>query len=132
DVTAVDKQGKPVEDLKPSDFTARVDGRTRPVVSAQFVKLNRSGPDAPVTPSERLVSTNVGIQSGRRVVLAVDQTLMEPGSIAPLMRTASRFVYRVASTDYAALIGFPEPGTRMDFTTDKARVRQALQAIVGQ
>ena len=132
EVTAVDKQGRPVEDLKPSDFTARVDGRGRPVVSAQFAKLSRSGNDAPVTALERLVSTNVGIQSGRRVVLAVDQTLMAPGSIAPLMRAASRFVDRLASTDYAALIGFPEPAPRVDFTTDKARVRQGLQAIVGQ
>ena len=132
DVVAVDKQGRPVEDLKPSDFAVKVDGRARPVVSAQLVRVDRSARPAAVTPSERLISTNIGVQGGRRVVLAVDQTLISPGAIAPLMNTASRFVDGLAAADYAALVGFPEPGPRVDFTIDKARVRQAMQGIVGQ
>jgi hypothetical protein len=38
DVTAVDSAGRPVEDLRPRDFTVRVDGHTRSVVSADFIR----------------------------------------------------------------------------------------------
>ena len=48
--------------------------------------------------------------------------------LTPLLRTASQFVDRLAPSDYAAFIGFPEPGPRVDFTTDKAAVRKAMQA----
>jgi VWFA-related protein len=132
DVAAVDKQGRAVEDLRPGDFSVKVDGRSRPVVSAQLVKVDRSRPAASPTAAETFVSTNVGPQSGRRVIVAVDQTLIVPGSIAPLMRSASQFVDALAPADYAALLAFPEPGPRVDFTTDKAQVRQAMQGIVGQ
>src|SRR3970282_1662760 len=51
----------------------------------------------------------------------------------PLLRTASQFVDRLAPADYAAFVGFPEPGPRVDFTTDKAAVRNAMQGIsIGQ
>ncbi len=42
DVAAVDKDGRPVEDLRAGDFAVKVDGRNRSVVSAQLVKVDRS------------------------------------------------------------------------------------------
>src|SRR4051794_40803296 len=133
DVVAVDKQGKPVEDLRPADFAVKVDGRSRPVVSAQLVKAEAARAAVPSpNAAGQLVSSNVGGQAGRRVVIAVDQTLIAPGSITTLMHSATNFVDALAPADYAALIAFPEPGPRVDFTTDKARVRAAMQNVVGQ
>ena len=61
------------------------------------------------------------------------QTLIAPGTLTPLLRTASQFVDRRAPADYAAFIGFPEPGPRVDFTRDKTAVRKAMQTIsIGQ
>src|SRR5438067_2131703 len=37
DVTVVDDRGRPIEGLGPSDFTVRIDGRPRRVVSAEFI-----------------------------------------------------------------------------------------------
>jgi VWFA-related protein len=131
DVGAVDSKGRPVEDLKPGDFTVKVDGKARPVVSAELIKVER-GKSAPSRPADALESTNQVPQSARRIVIAVDQTLISPGTLAPLQRTASQFVERLAPDDYAAFLAFPEPGPRIDFTTDKARVRKAMEEIVGQ
>jgi VWFA-related protein len=65
--------------------------------------------------------------------VAVDQTLILPGGITPLLRTAGQFIDGLAPQDYAAFVAFPEPGARVDFTRDKARVRAAMQAIdIGQ
>lgn len=125
DVVAVDKQGRPIEDLRAGDFAVKVDGRSRPVVSADLVKVDRSRPGEPsADPADTLVATNVGAERGRRVAIAVDQTLIVPGSIALVLRTASRFVEALAPGDYAAVLTFPEPGPRVDFTTDKAVVRE--------
>ena len=131
DVSAVDSRGRPVEDLKPGDFVVKVDGKARPIVSAELVKVERSKPAAP-RPVDALTSTNQAPQNARRIIVAADQTLITPGSLAPLQRTASQFIERLASDDYAAFVAFPEPGPRIDFTTDKARVRKAMEEMVGQ
>jgi VWFA-related protein len=130
DVAAVDAKGRPVEDLRPGDFVVTVDGKPRPAVSAELIKVDRGKP-AP-RPNE-LVTTNQSPPNARRIIIAVDQTLITPGMITPLLRTASQFVARLVPSDYAAFIGFPEPGPRVDFTTDKAAVQKAMQTIsIGQ
>ncbi|MGH9239285.1 MAG: hypothetical protein ACRD3G_14690, partial [Vicinamibacterales bacterium] len=130
DVSAVDSKGRPVEDLKPGDFVVKVDGRVRPTVSAELVRVERGKPAA-TRPVDALTSTNQAPQNARRIIVVADQTLITPGSLAPLQRTASQFVDRLAADDYAAFVAIPEPGPRVDFTTDKARVRTVMEQIVG-
>src|SRR5688572_9716058 len=45
DVTVLDRNGRPIEDLKPEDFTVKIDGTSRRVVAAELVK---AGLDATV------------------------------------------------------------------------------------
>ena len=133
DVAAVDAKGRPVEDLRPGDFVVKVDGKPRAVVSAELIKVDRGQPAKAARPTDALISTNAAPENARRIVIAVDQTLITPGSVAPLLRTASQFVDRLVPSDYAAFIGFPEPGPRIDFTTDKSAVRRAMQTLnIGQ
>src|SRR5437879_10526937 len=49
DVTVVDGQGHPIPNLQPEDFTVRVDGTPRRVVSAEWVQLSTK--DQPVKPA---------------------------------------------------------------------------------
>ena len=133
DVSATDARGRPVEDLKPGDFTVKVDGKSRPVASAELIKVDRATPVASPRPVDALIASNTSAQNARRIIVAVDQTLITPGMLTPLLRTASQFVDRLAAADYAAFVGFPGPGPRVDFTTDKAAVRKAMQSIgIGQ
>ena len=132
DVSAVDSKGKPVEDLKPGDFLVKVDGKPRSIVSAELIKVERGKPAAPVRPVDALITTNASPQNARRIIVAVDQTLITPGSLAPLQKTAREFIGRLAPDDYAAFVAFPEPGPRIDFTTDKTRVQKTMEQIVGQ
>jgi VWFA-related protein len=132
EVRAVDARGRPVEDLTARDFIVRVDGKTRDVASAQFVRADASAPAPAADALPELVSTNVALSGGRRVAVAVDQTLITPGSITPLLHTAARFVDGLLPSDHVTFVAFPEPGPRVDFTRDKARVRDAMQEIVGQ
>lgn len=131
DVSVLDSSGRPVDDLRAGDFVVKVDGRERSVVSAELIRVERGKPDAPARPTDARISTNASVPGARRVVIAVDQTLIAPGTARPLLTTASAFVTRLGADDHVAFIGFPEPGPRVDFTTDKARVRKAMEGLVG-
>src|SRR5215204_2060132 len=76
DVSAVESKGRPVEDLKPGDFVVKVDGKPRPVVSAELIKVERGKPTVPARPVDSLISTNDAPQNARRIIVAVDQTLI--------------------------------------------------------
>jgi VWFA-related protein len=133
DVAAVDSQGRPVDGLRPGDFTVKVNGKPRSVVSADLIRVDRARETAPQRPVDALIASNVSPVNARHVVFAVDQTLITPGTLTPLLRTASQFVDRLAPADYAAFIAFPEPGPRVHFTADKTVVRNAMQTIsIGQ
>jgi VWFA-related protein len=133
DVAAVDSNGQPVEDLRRDDFRVQVDGKRRPVVSADLLRVDRTDASLPQRPVDALIASNLSPVNARHVVIAVDQSLITPGQIAPLLKTTAQFVDRLAPADYAAFIAFPEPGPRVDFTTDKATVRSAMQPLsIGQ
>jgi VWFA-related protein len=133
DVAAVDGSGRPVDDLRARDFAVKVDGKARDVVSAELVKVDRSAPDAPLeSPAPSLITTNAVTPGGRLIAIGIDQTLIVPGSITPLLGSASRFVDRLTPRDHAALVTFPEPGPRVDFTLDHSSVRAAMNTVVGQ
>jgi VWFA-related protein len=133
DVSATDSRGRPVEDLQPDDFTVKVDGKSRQVTSAALISVDREKPVTQPGAPRPFVVSNESPEGSRRILIVVDQTLITPGALTPLLRTAAQFVDRLMPADYAAFIGLPEPGPRVDFTTDKALVHNAMQTIsIGQ
>jgi VWFA-related protein len=133
DVAALDGQGNPVPDLRPDDFTVKVDGKSRRVVAADFVRITPGGAVPASVPAavDAPITTNAAVRTERRIVIAVDQTLIRPAGITPLLRTAARFVDGLSPGDYAGFVAFPEPGPRVELTLDKTRVREAMQRVVG-
>jgi VWFA-related protein len=131
DVAVLDSRGRPVDDLRAGDFVVKVDGRERSVVSAELIRVEREKSALPARPTDARISTNASVPHARRIVVAVDQTLIAPGTIRPLLTTASAFVSRLTADDHVAFIAFPEPGPRIDFTADTARIRRAMEGLVG-
>ena len=79
DVTVLDRDGTPIENLGPGDFTVKIDGQTRRVVSAALQKPGSAPPRAAVAP-ERFFSTNLTPVASRKVMFAVDQLQVAPGA----------------------------------------------------
>jgi VWFA-related protein len=134
DVSVVDKNGRPVDDLLPPDFVVKIDGVVRRVVSADLVKVDVEAgrrPQPQVGKTESLYTSNLAPPKGRRIVLAIDQVRIGPGSLRPILDAASSFLDRLTPLDQVALVAFPEPGVRVDFTNDKVRLRRGLQRLVG-
>ena len=67
DVAAVDAKGRPVEDLKRGDFVVKVDGKPRPTISAELIKIDRGQPAKAVRPADALISTNAAPENARPI-----------------------------------------------------------------
>jgi VWFA-related protein len=133
DVAVVDRNGRPVEDLRAPDFAVKIDGEVRRVVSAELVKVDVEAAKKQVADkSETFYTSNLTPPNGRQIVLAVDQINIRPGSLRPIMAAAQRFLDRLSPLDQIAFITFPEPGPRVSFTNDKLRLKLAMQGLIGQ
>lgn len=138
DVGAIDSRGQPVTDLHAPEFTVKIDGQVRRVVSADLVKYTYA-PDAGVTrrPTQKvqefesLYTTNITQPEGRMIMIAVDQMNIRPGAARPILESAARFLDKLNPADRVAFVSYPEPGVVVDFTADRQRLRLAMQKVIG-
>ena len=134
DVTVVNGQGQPVEDLRAPEFTVRVDGQPRSVVTAEFIDLHAETPEerpASADAEEGFYSSNTEATRGRLIVLMVDREKMTFGTGSNVTRAAARFVEKLTSNDRVALVTLPQPGPLVDFTAHHDLVRNAIDGLVG-
>jgi VWFA-related protein len=141
DATVVDRDGRQITDLTPGEFIVEIDGKARPVVSAEYVKLVDDTPvpvgarptAAPVVaPDEPFFSTNTRVVTpGRQILLLVDEGNIRLGQGRLMMRSAVKFVDGLRASDRLAMVAIPQ-GKLVDFTTNHERVREALLATVGR
>ena len=76
--------------------------------------------------------TNAGVNAGRRFVLVVDQESFDAGR-SPLFRNAvDGLLAELTPADQAMVAALPFGGVPLPFTSDKARVRLALERLTGQ
>ena len=133
DVAVVDSRGRPVEDLRAPEFEVKVDGEVRRVVSAELVKVNVEEAKKQVaSKTETFYTSNLTPPNARLIIIAVDQINIHPASIKPILSAASRFLDRLSPLDQVAFITYPEPGPRVNFTTDRLKIRLAMEGLVGQ
>ena len=133
DVTVVTDRGEPVRDLIVSDFTVRIDGRPRKVVSAQWIAAAGTGrgrAEAPSVP-EGYVSNESGA-GGRLIALVIDQPNIPFGDMVPLRGVVGTFIDRLSAGDRVAVIGFGRPSISTAFLADHEQIKQAVAKIPGQ
>jgi len=131
DVGVVDRNGRPVPDLGPGDFTVKVDGSPRRVVSAEFIPQT-GGQEPAASPSSTHFSSNEGTSAGRLVLLAVDQGNIPLGGGRDVVQAAERLLDRLGPADRVGLLTLPGPDPRVEFTIDRTAVRAALERIAGR
>jgi VWFA-related protein len=140
DVSVLDRDRRPVRGLTAADFTVLEDGRPRQIVAFSAIELppmpaalTPSGVDT-VPPD---VASNDGLQ-GRLVVILIDPflervmvtgrvTIADPPGITALRATASRIVDSLGPGDLAA-VGHTIYGDSQNFTTDKTRLKRAIDS----
>ena len=133
DVTVVNDRGEPIRDLIVSDFTVRIDGRPRKVVSAQWIAAAGTGAGRAEAPSvpEGYVS-NESAAGGRLIALVIDQPNIPFGDMLPLRGVITAFVDRLSAGDRVAVIGLGRPSISTPFVADHDQIKQAVGKIPGQ
>ena len=129
DVSAVDDNGRPIPDLTAKDFLLKVDGRGRPIVAAQFVKVASAG-DAPRPATPVHYSSNANTGGGRLIMIAVDRTSIATGRAKAALEAASRFVGTLNAADRVALATIPD-GPQVPWTADHELVQNLITKIEG-
>ena len=125
----MDKSGRPVSDLRPEDFSVRIDGAPRTVSFATFYGGERPAPPPPPTAVSSFV-TNVTPTPGRAVVFVVDLESLTAGYEKLIFETAGKLVDGLGSADSVGLLAIP--GTAIELTSDRARVKPALASLRGR
>ncbi len=133
DVGVIDGDGRPITDLKATEFTVAIDGEPRPVVQAQFISLRPDGPDARREPESRDVfyTSNTADTRGRLITIAIDQQNILFGEGRHVMRAVGAFLDTLGPSDRVALLAVPQPGPYVDFTSNFDLVRREVEGMAG-
>jgi VWFA-related protein len=134
DVQVIDARGEPINALSRDMFEVVIDGRRRPVVSADFVQVSQSpAPDLRKVPSDS-VGFNEAAASGtpsRTFILIIDVGSFIGGEASPVIDAARAFVNSLPPADRIGIITLPTLTAPVDPTTDRAAVRRALAGTAG-
>jgi VWFA-related protein len=128
DVSVVDKDGRPVDNLRPEDFTLKVDGKGRRLTSAEFVSLRHQDDEA--KPST--FSTNQGERPGRLIMIVIDESNIHKGTTKNVFTAASTFVDNLNPSDRVAVQLIPGSGPLINFTSNHVQVKSVLESAAGQ
>ena len=135
DFTAFGPDGKLLDDLTAEQIKLKVNGRERPIKSFQFVRTPSPVAAAGSATYRELAppfGTNYVGDSGRTIVLVVENESLRPAIARHTTDAAAKFVAGLSPRDRVALITMPRGGLQIDLTRDHARVQQLLANISGQ
>jgi len=142
-VTVRDKNGNFLTHLKPSDFTILEDNKPQKIVSfdledvdavavqkvAQATSLAGTQPASPA-PAKAADTANQ-FKDHRLIVLFFDLSAMEPDEIDRAITSAEHYVdTQMAPADLVSVVSLGSSlSMNQDFTTDKAALKQVIQAF---
>ncbi len=138
DVVVIDGNGRPVPNLTADDFAIEVGGDARRVVSAEYIPTvsaryaDVSRPAAAPPADVPAPESNVEQAVGRLILIVADVAHIGAGGGREIMDTAGRFLDTLSPDDRVAVVTIPMGGPRIDFTTDRDRVRDQLALIIGR
>lgn len=130
DVTVLDRDRRPVEGLTAADFTVIDNGQRRPIVAFTPITLPdravtaAAGWTGAVTPD---VVANAPVE-GRLVVIVLDRAIPAGRPAQTARELASAIVDALGPGDLAAVVHTTRLATPQNFTTDRQRLRRAIQS----
>jgi VWFA-related protein len=133
---AVAADGSATADLKQGEITIKIDGRDRPVRSLQLVSVAdaaaRGEPAAETISLPPPFGTNSTSDTGRTMMLAIDDESFKPGSEHALRQAIDRLIAGLSRRDRVSLVTIPYGGVTIAATTEHSRIRTALSMMAGR
>ena len=122
------RDGAPIAGLTAADFEVFIDGRKRPIESAEFVRA--ANVPAGISPGGTDTAIQDRAATGRILLLAVDENSFPVAGQEAAREAVKRVVDRVAPSDYLGMVTFPGR-TEIAPTLDRKPIRDAIPRIIG-
>ena len=139
DVTAVDKDGKPVRGLAAADFVVTLEGQTRPVQTVDFIEFGSGTSRAAATPSVNAgmsTPTTAAIPKPRyeprAVVLLFDDLSLKAGDGKGMAVAAQRTLAQFGPDDLIGVAVTSALVPPVNPTADRAALNAAVKKLVGR
>jgi VWFA-related protein len=128
DVSVVDRKREPVRGLTAADFTVLENGKAQPIVAFSFVEVPPVAPATAAWMNETAFDVRSNsIEHRRMIVLVIDQWTIGDSLRARNARQAAHAVIDgLGPSDLAAVVFTMDTRIAQDFTTDRARLRAAV------
>jgi VWFA-related protein len=137
DASVHDAEGWPVASLTAADFKLEVDGRQRPVASAQFVSqstreslIRTADAAGDGAASVTHFSSNEGVEGGRVIIIAVDEPHIRRLEGKHALVAATRFIESLPESDRVGVVGLTNADT-LTLSRDRAAQRRILERLTG-
>jgi len=127
DVAVLNAAGQPIAGLTADDFELSVDGSKRRIVWVEFVPHRTAAPASIATDH---FSSNEGLNSGRLVLLAVDQAHIRRVEGLAALRAAGAFIDTLDREDRVAVASLRQVGG-VEFTREHAVAKRHLDGLTG-
>lgn len=131
DVQITDRSGNPLDGLKAEDFALKVDGRVRPIASANFWRLG----ERPATINAEAAFSTIGgvnpVNAESYVLFVVDPANMRPEPSRILFDQAGEFMGKLDPAHSVGLLVAPERRLRIPFGVLRQPVAAALRQQLG-
>jgi VWFA-related protein len=147
-VSVTDKNGRPVEGLKASDFLVTEDGARQAIKVFEYQSL----PETPAKPIEKIDTANLHIydklshaqiaseavangryKDRRLVALYFDMSAMQPPDQLRALTAADKFIHtQMTAADMVAVLRYNGGAVEVlqDFTDDRARLLSIVQTMI--
>lgn len=123
--------GQPVLDLKPADISLKVDGKAREVRSLDLVTIG-GGRAAGPAPSRPPFGSNTAADTGRDVILVIDDESIAPGKEQPVQEALRQLVGKLAPSDRVGLLSLRTGGASIPASTDRGTIGKAVDGLKGE
>lgn len=129
DVTVVNNEGQPVDNLSADEFDVRINGIAQPVTTLTYLEFPGLT-DANALGAALVAGSRTPSPGGRIIVVAVDEeSLPEADSARPLMQTIAGWIERLTPADRMSIVALPPPGVRQRLTSDKGALTRTLYKL---
>ncbi len=129
---AVTDSGQPVLDLKPADLALKIDGKARDIRTLDLVKIGAGAAATRPMPTKPAFGSNTAMDTGRDVIIVVDDESISPGKEPPVQEALRHLVTKLAPTDRIGVLSLRSAGVSLGATTDRTKVGAAIDGLKGE
>lgn len=134
DAVVTDAQGRPILDLRPSDFELLENGDVKPIDAVELHPLPRAASDVPPIETEADEKRAAREPGTRAFAFFLDEFHVSPGPVAERVRRAlTDFVdEKLRPQDVAVIMKPLDPVTSIRLTRDRAVLHGAIDGFAGR